>query len=68
MTGIFKNNKIKYSTPFINYLTGGNWENGFSRVQTDYPQDYEYDYVSEKNLIDGETYEFELKDNIAHIK
>jgi hypothetical protein len=64
MTGKLLNGKIVYHTPIYNSLSGGSWENGWSRTCTTGGDKIEYDYEETNiEMIEGYRYKFELENN-----
>lgn len=68
MIGRYVNGKIQYHTPRYNALSGGNWSTGWSRISKTGGDLIEYEVVSEIELKEGETYQFTVIENKAHIK
>jgi hypothetical protein len=70
MLGRYRHGKIVYTTPRYNYLTGGNWKDGFSRVASSGGEETEYE-IDNKEMIDEslplKTYRFKLKKGKAFI-
>jgi hypothetical protein len=68
MIGKLVNGKIVYYTPIYNFLTGGSWENGWSRTTTTGGSKIAYDYEETNiEMIEGSRYKFELENNVAII-
>ena len=68
MKGKFKDNKIIYVTPIYNFLTGGNWKDGWSGSGRSGGEIIEYDVVSNSDLENDKRYEFEIIDGKAQVK
>ena len=67
MIGKLINGKIVYQTPIYNFLSGGNWKDGWSKIQSNKCK-MEYDYDStDIEMVEGRRYEFVLEDNVAKI-
>lgn len=69
--GRYVNGKMVYTTPIVNYLTGGNWKDGFSRVASGGGQKIEYEIIN-KEKIDmsarpDKTYKFNVVKKKAKI-
>ena len=68
MIGKLVNGKIVYSPPIYNFLSGGNWKDGFSRVSSNGMVEKEYDYSeTDVEMVELCYYKFELENNIAKI-
>jgi hypothetical protein len=68
MIGKLVNGKIVYTPPIYNFLSGGNWKDGFSRVSSTGGDGQEYEYSKTNiEMIDGCRYEFELENGVAKI-
>jgi len=68
MIGKLVNGKIVYSPPIYNFLSGGNWQDGFSKVSSTGGGEMKYDYSeTDVEMVEGCRYRFELEDNIAKI-
>ena len=69
MSGIYVQGKILYTLPGVNYLSGGTWKTGFSKIVKSPSVKFYYDiFPTDKVLVEGQRYKFELKDGIAHVK
>ena len=67
MIGKLINGKIIYHAPIYNFLSGGNWKDGWSKIQST-GGEIRYDYDStDVEMIEGCRYEFELENNVAKI-
>ena len=67
MIGKLINGKIIYHLPKYNFLSGGNWKDGWSKIQsTEGKMEYDYD-SADIEMVEGRRYEFELENNVAKI-
>lgn len=62
--GKYKDGKIHYTSPIVNFLTGGNWKTGFSGVGRSGGDTVEYDIINETDevLEENKFYYFEIVD------
>lgn len=68
MIGKLVDGKIVYYTPRYNFLSGGNWKDGWSGTVSTGGERREYVYSKTNiDMIEGRRYVFELKNNIAKI-
>jgi hypothetical protein len=68
MIGKLINGKIVYHAPIYNFLSGGNWKDGWSNIQQSTGGEMRYDYNNNNiEMIEGCRYKFELEDNVAKI-
>lgn len=68
MNGKYMNGKIHYFTPRYNFLTGGNWKDGFSKVSSSGGNIEEYEILPTDIILEeGKWYDFELIDGKAKI-
>lgn len=68
MNGKYMNGKIHYFTPIYNFLAGGNWKDGFSKVSSSGGDKKEYEIIDSAAILkEGKWYDFELIDGKAKI-
>lgn len=66
MKGTFRDNKIVYYEPIYNYLSGGSWTTGFSRVAST-GGTKEYPWVADFTPKEEQEYQFDLVGSTAHL-
>lgn len=68
MIGKLINGKIIHYTPRYNFLSGGNWKDGWSGTVSTGGEKKEYDYLeSDVEMVEGRRYRFELEGGVAKI-
>lgn len=68
MSGKYIQGKIHHTSPIYNFLTKGDWKNGFSGIRRMGGNRSIFEVnAGSKILEEGKWYKFELIDEIAHI-